>query len=172
MALTKVTGAGVGTLDSATITSATISNQLTDTNMSAGSIIQIVQNTYSTASQTGGSDADTGLDATITPQFSSSKILIMVNQPLTVSQDTNSARDVKFEIYRGSSTSLISGMAEISNQTGGKIAAYNAQVFLDSPNTTSATTYKTKFGVNAGSSDVYAQQHGTSSNMILMEIRQ
>lgn len=141
--------------------------------MPSHSVIQVVSSAnFGSADQTGGSDSDTGLSVTITPQFSTSKILIMVNQPLSVSQDTNSARDVKFEIYRGSSTSLISGMAEISNQTGGKIAAYNAQVFLDSPNTTSATTYKTKFGVNAGSSDVYAQQHGTSSNMILMEIRQ
>ena len=40
MALTKVIGDGEGTLASATITSATISNQLTDANMSAGSVIQ------------------------------------------------------------------------------------------------------------------------------------
>ena len=46
MALTKVTGDGVGTLASATITSATISNQLTDANMSAGSVVQVVSFVY------------------------------------------------------------------------------------------------------------------------------
>tara|TARA_R100001460_G_scaffold80999_1_gene121918 strand:+ start:162 stop:641 length:480 start_codon:yes stop_codon:yes gene_type:complete len=157
MALTKLNFSGQPTLPSA--------------NMPTGSVLQVVSSAnYGTSNSTGGSDSDTGLSATITPQFATSKILIMVNQPLSISQDTNSARDIKFEIYRGSSTSLISGMAEISNQSGGKIAGYNAQIFLDSPNTTSATTYKTKYGVNAGSTDVYSQQHGTSSNMILMEI--
>ena len=147
-----------------------LTGTLAGARLPSGSVLQVVQNTYSTASQTGGSDADTGLNATITPQFATSKVLVMVNQPLTVSQDTNSARDANFKLVRGSSTTLIQGMAEISNQTGGKISAYNAQVFLDSPNTTSATTYKTAFGVNAGSSDVYAQQHGSASSMILMEI--
>jgi len=61
MALTKVIGDGVGTLASATITSATISNQLTDANMSAGSVIQFQSSVNQNASNqqfTGSSNSN------------------------------------------------------------------------------------------------------------------
>jgi hypothetical protein len=44
---------------------------------SPGSVIQVVQGTLNTtASVTGSTEADTGLTATITPKFSTSKILV------------------------------------------------------------------------------------------------
>ena len=63
-------------------------------------------------------------------------------------------------------------MAEIDTDNSNllKVPAYNAQMYLDSPSTTSATTYKTTFRVNSGTSDIYAQQHGATSSIILMEI--
>lgn len=53
MALTKVTGEGVGTLDSATITSATISNQLVTANMPSGTILQFKKSVLQNQSQVG-----------------------------------------------------------------------------------------------------------------------
>ena len=140
--------------------------------MPTGSVLQVVENVYSTASQTGsGSMTDTGLTATITPSSTSSKILVMVNQPLTVSTDTSVSRDIAFSICRGS-TEITAGTGDAKADSGThqKFPAYNSLKKLDSPNTTSAVTYKTRFKVNAGSCDVYAQQHGGSSTMILMEI--
>ncbi len=142
------------------------------TGVSAGKVLQVVMGTTNTAAQTGGSTyADTGLSATITPSATSSKVLAMVNQPLTMSIATSTGRDGGFRLVRGS-TDLIQGMAEVDTDTGNffKMPAYNAQVYLDSPNTTSATTYKTTFRVNSGSCDIYAQQHGATSSIILMEI--
>jgi len=136
-----------------------------------GSVLQTVSNTHSSAVQTGSSSADTGLTCSITPSSTSSKVLIIVNQPLSISADTNTARDINFKLAKSDGTVLTNGMAEISNQTGGKVPAYNAIVFLDSPNTSSSVTYKTTFGVNAGSSDVYANQHGAKSTMTLQEIK-
>ena len=136
-----------------------------------GSVIQTVSAVHSSSVQTGGASADTGLTCSITPSSTSNKILIIVNQPLSISADTNSARDINFKLAKSDGTVLTNGMAEISNQTGGKVPAYNAIVFLDSPNTSSSVTYKTTFGVNSGSVDVYANQHGAKSTMTLQEIK-
>ena len=160
IASSKLTGA-LPTLDGSALTG-----------VSAGKVLQVVMGTTNTSAQTGGSTyADTGLSATITPSATSSKVLAMVNQPLTMASATAAGRDGGFRLVRGS-TDLIQGMAEIDTDNSNllKVPAYNAQVYLDSPNTTSATTYKTTFRVNAGTSDIYAQQHGATSSIILMEI--
>ena len=145
------------------------------TGVSAGKVLQVLMGTTNTAAQTGSSTyQDTGLSATITPSATSSKVLAIVNQPLSVSVATANARDAGFRLVRvlGSATDLIQGMAEVDTDSSNfhKFPAYNAQVYLDTPNTTSAITYKTTFRVNAGSSDIYAQQHGATSSIILMEI--
>ena len=152
-----------------------LQNQLsgmTSASMPTGSVLQVVENVYSTAVQSGTqSMVDTGLTATITPSSTSSKILVMVNQPLTVSTDTSTSRDIAFSICRGSTEILAgTGDAKADSGTTHRYPAYNNLKKLDSPNTTSAVTYKTRFKVNAGSCDVFAQQHGGSSTMILMEI--
>ena len=151
----------------------TVTYGLAGADMPSGSVLQVVMGTTATAASNGGSTyADTGLSASITPSATSSKVLAMVNQPLSVSSSTTAARDIGFRLVRGS-TDLIQGMAEIDTDNTNllKVPGYNAQLFLDSPNTTSATTYKTTFRVNAGTSDVYAQQHGATSSIILMEIK-
>ena len=140
--------------------------------MPTGSVLQVVENTYATASQTGGSNfADTGLSASITPSATSSKVLAMVYQPMSVKTDTSSARDVSYNLVRGS-TEIAKGAHDMKSDSGTETRkpVTNALIKLDSPNTTSSVTYKTQFKVNAGSSDVYAQQHGSSATMILIEI--
>ena len=48
---------------------------------SAGVVLQVVNATYSTATTSSSSAyADTGLTATITPKFSTSKVLVIINQ--------------------------------------------------------------------------------------------
>ena len=174
---TEISGStGVNKIQDGTVVNADINSSAAIAGsklvMPTGSVLQVVENVYSTAVQTGsGSMTDTGLTATITPSSTSSKILVMVNQPLTVSTDTSSSRDIAFSICRGS-TEITAGTGDAKADSGTqqKFPAYNSLKKLDSPNTTSATTYKTRFKVNAGSCDVYAQQHGGSSTMILMEI--
>ena len=140
--------------------------------MPAGSVLQVVESVYSTASQTGsGTFQDTGLTGTITPSSTSSKILVRVYQPMAGTTDTSAGRDVSYNLLRGS-TEIAKGAHDITSDSGTnqRKPITNALQKLDSPNTTSAVTYKTQFKVSAGSSDVYAQQHGSSATMILMEI--
>ena len=114
-----------------------------------GHVIQTVSSTLtSTASGTGTSIVDTGLTATITPTFSNSKIY--VNGYITLG---TSSFFVYCFLVRGS-TQIFKGdsasnrptptVANTQHMTGNDIYNFEAVPFqfLDSPNTTSATTYK------------------------------
>ena len=130
-----------------------LSSQLSDANMPAGSVLQVVSTTKSdTFSVTGGGSGAffdiTGLAVTITPTSATSKILIFVNLSCSSS---NAAEHLNARVVRGSSTLVGSGDAIGSrNQAmwahGINNTTNNAKVFaaqyLDSPSTTSATTYK------------------------------
>ena len=158
MALTKITGAGVGTLDSATITSATISNQLTDANMASGSVIQVVSNhvTSQHSTSTTGEEDITDMNVTITPSSTSSKILILVQMIVGSGQDTGN----HYTLIRGSTAIGVGSTDGSRTQVsfgfdGGNSDSNRATTLsfhhLDSPSTTSATTYKIttfKFSTN------------------------
>jgi len=141
----------------------------------AGHVIQVVQGIKTGQTTTGSTSyVDTGLSGVITPKFSSSKVLVLVSQPMMLSMATTDAREAYYNIVRGS-TSLIEGGTQFDLTHS---AAYNSQGwaaclnFLDSPSTTSATTYKTQFRVSGGTSDVYAGYGGTSGTITLMEVAQ
>tara|TARA_B100000927_G_C16241461_1_gene379601 strand:- start:82 stop:582 length:501 start_codon:yes stop_codon:yes gene_type:complete len=146
-----------------------------DLGFAAGSVIQVEQGIKTGQTSTGSSSyVDTGLSGVITPKFSSSKVLVLVSQPMMLSIATTDAREAYYNIVRGS-TALIEGGTQFDLTHS---AAYNSQGwvaclnFLDSPSTTSATTYKTQFRVSGGTSDIYAGYGGTSGTITLMEIAQ
>ena len=151
-----------------------------------GSIIQTVQtvksNGFTTTSQP-FTDI-TGLSATITPKFSTSKILVSY----TLSISSNGFP--MFKLLRGSTDIFVGDAA--SNRVrcffGGYVGGLHAGLtlpvtgnFLDSPSTTSATTYKIQTGVvhttgyttyvNRSQSDTDFNYHArTPSSIILMEV--
>jgi len=135
-------------------------------------ILQVVSASTSTevASAT-ATHADTGLTATITPQSSSSKILVYVAHPQCYKDTGNGFNSMNMRIMRGGTN--IQTVATVAGFTGTALDNVFGitGVCLDSPATTSATTYKTQFASNFGTSSVkvqYASQ-GTST-IILMEV--
>ena len=91
MALTKVIGAGIGT----------VTNQFADANLPTGSIVQVVQGTYATfTNSTSSSFEDVGLSAAITPSSSSNKILVKVAAH-GIAQNGDSAK-TELALLRGS----------------------------------------------------------------------
>ena len=136
-----------------------------------GSIIQVVQGTKTdTSSVTGGTFGDVGLSASITPKFTSSKILIMVNSNISSSVGF----DMKSRLMRGSTAIHIgdaagnrprASAAVTATYTGNQ--AYTqapvAITYLDSPNTVSTTTYKLQMA-SYSSYIVYINRSGTDDN--------
>ena len=119
-----------------------------------GGIIQVVSTTLTTPTSTTSTSAFediSGLSVAITPKFSTSKVLLMVSLG---SLSTN-AQSMGFRFLRGSTQ--IGGATSTANQSGFTnvyaaaafiMSAYHN--FLDSPSTTSATTYKLQWRVASG----------------------
>ena len=152
MALTKVIGDGVGTLASATITSATISNQLTDANMSAGSVLQVVHNSNASdvALTNDTSTFSTAITADITPRATSSKILILLEGAGDV--QNGNYRALYWRILRDSTQiKTMSYHMYNSNEQKHNIDAITLHT-LDSPSTTSQITYSIQARHTSGSS--------------------
>jgi len=134
-----------------------------------GEVLQVVQGTYSTETETSSSTySDTGLTATITPSSSSSKILVMVTMA-GVGKGTNDT-SCRIRTLRGATT--IDTSLDIG-YTGSSATNYVGTFtlnILDSPATTSATTYKTQFSSNGNSAKARICSSGSTSYITLMEI--
>ena len=145
---------------------------LTTTSPKVGNVIQVVNATYSTIQTTSSSTfTDTGLTATITPTSSSSKILVIVNQ-CGVRKDTGDT-GVGLRLLRGATVILkFEDAAGNTNSGAQNFIGSVSNSFLDSPATTSATTYKTQFNSNANIANARVQVFDaeTASNITLLEI--
>jgi hypothetical protein len=154
----------------------TILTSATTTGFPAGSVIQVVSATYSTqTSISSTSYADTGLTASITPTSASSKILVIVNQNVTNQQNTNAARVFELQLLRGA-TSIMDkdfySYAAVGANGYFETGLDGTQIVLDSPATTSSTTYKTqgRMDSTASSTALVFQQGSGKSTITLMEI--
>ena len=140
----------------------------------AGGIIQMKQffvtsHIYTTSS----SDTDV-ITGTITPHFSTSKILIMIGvTPYGGNQDTLSARG---RIRRGGSsgTQIYYNRRMFFRQGSALKAVGSALNIIDSPNTTSAVTYvfQTSVETTSGSSTIefYSDDSTGENSMTLVEV--
>ena len=145
-------------------------SKIGDAGMPAGAVLQVITGSTATAdSSTSGTYADTGLTAAITPSSTSSKILVIVNQQGCQKYSTNTGLGLK--LFRGS-TELVKfeGQFGINQGTNEFNAGGNGVTHLDSPSTTSATTYKTQFNNRNGAGGVGVQADGATSTITLMEI--
>jgi hypothetical protein len=137
--------------------------------LGTGAVLQVVNATYSTSfSTTSTSFQATGLTASITPTSSTSKILILVTQELYQNTGNNSGI---LTIYRGSTsgTNLAPSFGFSSIYTPTIAIATGLSVsYLDSPATTSSTTYITAIRTESGTTTSCA--NGQQATMILMEI--
>ena len=137
-----------------------------------GKVLQVVQGTTDTAvSSSSGTMADTGLTATITPSSATSKILVYAVQNGCGKSNGNAANYLGIELRRDSTTiqKFVDGL-HYMNSAQLMTGATAVGICLDTPNTTSAITYKTRFASNAGTSSVIVQENTAMSSITLMEI--
>lgn len=148
---------------------------------SGGKVLQVVSATYSTQTAIATTTwTDTGLTASITPSATTSKILVLVSQML---RGDRSATGIGggHRLLRGSTAifgDTVNGSSgynfyyQSTGITAGSISLLAHLSYLDSPSTTSSTTYKmqanTYSAANSGS--VTAQESGYPSSIILLEI--
>jgi hypothetical protein len=144
----------------------------------AGTVLQVVQGTYATATTiTTGTLTDTGLSATITPTSAASKILVIVSQPFYIQRASNGGIRATSALVRGSTVidnivgalggSAATGISGVTNFVSVVNYAY-----LDSPVTTSSTTYKTQAAIQFSETSYYitTSQNLETATITLMEI--
>jgi hypothetical protein len=136
-----------------------------------GKVLQVVTATTTTSTAISGSSyGDSGLSASITPSSASSKVMIVTMQQVYI-QRTNDNRYANFRLVRTST--------EIAGTRGGMFGTSGIYylgpnfVYLDSPATTSATTYKTQGrgdGSDATTTFQFDNNSTTMGTIILLEI--
>ena len=162
------------------------------TNSATGKILQVVSTTRTdTVSESSLGNGATGstdvLTKTITPSSASSKVLVIMNATIAMS---NGSERVGLLLHVGGSVIDAARADAASNRgrmsAGSYLASTNhfinlSQTFLHSPNTTSATTYSYRFisGSGATTTMYLNRTHDdndatwmsrTTSNITLMEV--
>ena len=140
-----------------------------------GKVLQVVSGTYTTATTVATSTyTDTGLSLAITPTLSTSKILVIVSQVYGLAR-SGADQGHGLKIIRGATEIYSTGgiaSAMYVNAGGGVIEAnaFTSLTYLDSPSTTSSTTYKMQGAVLYTSGSVVYQTGSSRSTITLMEI--
>jgi hypothetical protein len=122
-------------------------------------VVQAVKTDTSTTTSVSFIDVP-GLSVTITPSSSSSRVLLLVNVNAAISPTTNG--QVLFQFAGGNSGSYVGDAADLRSRVAfgfslnddndfikGSVRTL-AAVYLDSPSTTSATTYRLQYRRTAG----------------------
>ena len=109
-----------------------------------------------------------GLTLSITPQETSSKILIFSVSSIAKTAG-NLANAVNLRMRRGT-TVLTSQTAVLYTGTTIIQVGTSPMIYLDSPNTTSATTYDVQFANFTAAAQAEHNANGSASTLVLMEV--
>jgi hypothetical protein len=164
---------GDGAISGLTATGISAVQNVGRTNLPVGTVLQVVQGYTTTGTTTtSSSPVDTTLSASITPTSASSKILVLLNSNGYTNRGSVSINfgDSFFYIVRGS-TQLTNSRNAINfgnPNWADMFPAQNCYSFLDSPATTSSTTYKMQIAV--GNSLSFTAPFQSFGSITLMEI--
>jgi hypothetical protein len=133
-------------------------------------VLQVVTATYSTqTTSSSNAFADTGLTASITPSATSSKILVVVQQAGCGKSASDTEAQIK--LLRGATDiSTFASQVGLTGSAATNIVGTQGVIYLDSPATTSSTTYKTQFRSVANTASAVVQGNGCMSTIALLEI--
>ena len=170
MALIKARSRGINLAD-------TFAFSGTVTGAGGGKIAQVISGGTSSGTSTSSTSfVDTNCTAAITPTATDSKVLLqfsgngifvaaqgtaMAFQLVRTVGGTSTNISTKFARYVGHLT-VLSGLNDMQEACSFE--------FLDSPNTTSATTYKIQIQKETGSGSVTLCANGQASSLIAMEV--
>ena len=149
-----------------------------------GKILQVVQGTTTTETTIGTTTmTDTTITANITPSATSSKVLIMISYSAGMYEAIGASFSVGGQILRGATVvydRITGGVGYVDHTPSnpsykiyGGVGFSGAMVYLDSPATTSATTYKLQskiIGTTGSGRSVTYQGNNVVGSIILMEV--
>jgi len=137
-----------------------------------GKVLQVVF--ASTTTYVGSSTStyvNTGLTATITPTLNTSKILVLANHTGVGKNQINTSG--AFKLLRDTTSISTFSVVAKTDDSSTSMVGTSTFVYLDSPATTSATTYKTQIKSEGNGASFFVQNYNTEDSMstiVLMEI--
>lgn len=151
---------------------------LSKASLPTGSVLQVVSANYSTETTNNTTTyADTGLSASITPTSATSKILVIVSQQGKTDLTASGYQGAGLRLLRGATVVFTNARnmginAAVGVASRSATESTNILQYLDSPATTSSTTYKTQFNTSVTANSGYAtvQTDNNPSTITLMEI--
>ncbi len=146
------------------MTTASLPTVTTD-KLGTGAVLQVVYGSSTTQTTSSSSSyVTTGITATITPTSTSSKILVLTKMTARGTTST----DVNTKIYKNSSA--IPGMASTKYNNQSSEPSDLVDTYLDSPNTTSATTYTLYAQSSVNGQAITMKAGNTRGSITVMEI--
>ena len=165
------------TTQSSTATNASniSSGTLGKARLPTGSVLQVVQGSTNTQISTASTSfVTTNLSASITPSSSTSKILVLMSMGDVGAQNAGSGvNGAGFTLYKNGSnitSNLANQISYNSISSSGLTIGGFSSAYLDSPATTSATTYTVYMRTAGASSTMYIFRDNTFGVITLMEI--
>lgn len=141
-------------------------------NAGFGKVLQVVYGSTSTqVSSSSATYADTGLQASITPTSSTSKILVLVNQNGCGRTNGNVNNAVNLRLLRNGTALTVFGKYIGWTFSALDLFGLNSSCsYLDAPASTSTLVYKTQFANNLDASEIRVQTLSALSTITLMEV--
>jgi hypothetical protein len=158
--------------DMVTIWNGTAWRYIASTTPTNGTVLQVVTGSTSTqAFNMTSTDMDSGLTATITPKSTSSKVLIYAHMADCKITSATAGCGLRLRLYRGT-TNIQQFATELGNFSSATQNFFDSStMFLDSPATTSATTYKVMIASSNNSNGAATNAANSGQSVItLMEI--
>ena len=138
--------------------------------VASGAVVQVKSMNSATATSTSSSSfQDSTLTLAITPTSASNKILVIATVNSILRGAVTSGVGLQL-VRTATSISVFEKNFLYTDSGGGTFVAASSHAYLDSPATTSATTYKVQFRSVNGSNSVTVQNDGTNSSLVLMEV--
>jgi hypothetical protein len=118
--------------------------------------------------------AATGLTASITPTSATSKIIVFINQSVVIYRQYGATQSGNIKLYRGASQlalyEAISQWVGTNTSIDVRMGGIFGAVYVDSPNTTSSTTYSTQANCSVTAQGGNVAVNSSPSTITLMEI--
>jgi len=140
-----------------------------------GKVLQVVQATTTTDTAINTTTmTDTTITASITPSSATSKVLVLISAGFYFDRPGN-GKGIKTALLRGATSIFNDGTAFLASITavGASDVGHSGRIpiiYLDSPSTTSATTYKVQAATNVTAGNFNMQYLNAVSSIVLMEI--
>jgi hypothetical protein len=138
-----------------------------------GKVLQVVMGTPTSTEVSNSTTTlvDSGITATITPTLATSKVLVLITMSGVAKTNGNSGSHLIAALFRGVTNVLQFDAGTLYTGVAETLYLSRSFNYLDSPATTSATTYKVQFSNSIAAAAIKVQADAAStSTIILLEI--